>query len=130
MNSSNPGGQAVGNLSKQARRNPYEQFSNDRLIMRDHLAIDRTVLANERTLLAYCRTSLALILTGAAYMKFFIGPTSAMVGMTLILLGIAAAVIGGWRSAVMARRIRTAGSCADSTGQNTAEGQSEAERDT
>jgi len=41
----------------------YEGVKPDQLILRDHLALDRTELANERTLLAYIRTSLALFLT-------------------------------------------------------------------
>lgn len=43
---------------------PYAGLSPDELILRDRLAIDRTVLANERTLLAYARTSLALLIAG------------------------------------------------------------------
>ncbi len=123
MNTSTQGGQqyaAVSNSVKRACGNPYEQFCNDRLIMRDHLAIDRTVLANERTLLAYGRTSLALILTGAAYMKFFMGRSSITVGAALIVMGLATAIIGGWRSAVMARRIRTAGNAAGAPKEGTA----------
>ena len=41
------------------------------MILRDHLALDRTTLANERTLLAYIRT--------------FVGLMSAGVGMVAIL---------------------------------------------
>ena len=37
-----------------------EQFTAEELILRDHLALDRTRLANERTLLAYLRTALML----------------------------------------------------------------------
>ncbi|HEX9972048.1 MAG TPA: DUF202 domain-containing protein, partial [bacterium] len=33
----------------------YQEFSESDLILRDRLALDRTVLANERTLLAYVR---------------------------------------------------------------------------
>ena len=51
------------------KKNPYEQFADSELILRDHLAIDRTVLANERTFLAYCRPALPLILTGAGCIK-------------------------------------------------------------
>ena len=43
---------------------PYPEESDEPLILRDHLAIDRTTLANERTLLAYLRTALALFITG------------------------------------------------------------------
>lgn len=38
------------------------------LILRDHLAIDRTVLANERTLLAYGRTALTLLIVGFSFL--------------------------------------------------------------
>lgn len=37
------------------------------LILRDQLAIDRTILANERTLLAYIRTALTLFLVGLSF---------------------------------------------------------------
>ena len=43
---------------------PHPEESDEPLILRDHLAIDRTTLANERTLLAYVRTALALFITG------------------------------------------------------------------
>ncbi|NQU39611.1 MAG: DUF202 domain-containing protein [Lentisphaerae bacterium] len=89
--------------------NPYERFANSSLILRDHLAIDRTALANERTLLAYGRTSLALILTGAGVIRFFGNSVSVtLLAWGLILLGIAVALIGGYRSATMARNIRSA----------------------
>ena len=42
--------------------NVYSKFSDDDLILRDELAIDRTLLANERTLLAYLRSGVALAL--------------------------------------------------------------------
>jgi len=50
---------------------PYKQFSRDDIILRDHLALDRTILANERTLLAYIRTALAFMITGIGFLKFF-----------------------------------------------------------
>ena len=40
------------------------------LILRDHLAIDRTTMANERTFLSYVRTSVALLLTGLSALHF------------------------------------------------------------
>jgi putative membrane protein len=46
----------------------YTGFSPDELILRDRLAIDRTILANERTLLAYARTALALLIAGLSLM--------------------------------------------------------------
>jgi putative membrane protein len=47
-----------------AQAQPYVGLSPDELILRDRLAIDRTILANERTLLAYARTALALLIAG------------------------------------------------------------------
>lgn len=42
-----------------------DHFDNEeRMILRDHLAMERTKLANERTLLSYLRSSLYLLLGG------------------------------------------------------------------
>ena len=42
-----------------------DDFKNDKvLILRDHLALERTKLANVRTLFAYIRTSLYLLTAG------------------------------------------------------------------
>jgi len=38
------------------------------IILRDHLALERTKLANERTLLSYIRTALYLLLGGIAFL--------------------------------------------------------------
>ncbi len=46
------------------RPNSYTRFKNDALILRDELAIDRTVLANERTLMAYLRSAVSLLIAG------------------------------------------------------------------
>lgn len=46
-----------------------EDYKNkEDLILRDHLAIERTKLANERTLLSYIRSSLYLVLGGIAFL--------------------------------------------------------------
>ena len=52
-------------------KEPYDSFQRHELILRDWLALDRTILANERTFLAYSRTSLTLIIAGLAFVKFF-----------------------------------------------------------
>jgi putative membrane protein len=88
--------------------NPYERFADTDLILRDQLAIDRTVLANERTFLAYCRTALALVLTGAGCIKFFDSRLSGIAGWTLIGFGLAVTVIGCWRTSRMAHNIGSA----------------------
>lgn len=43
----------------------YEK--KEEIILRDHLAMERTKLANERTLFSYIRTSLYLVLGGIAF---------------------------------------------------------------
>ncbi len=56
-----------------SKRTPYKRFDSDQLILRDQLAIDRTLMANDRTFLSYVRTSLALVATGAAVVHFLEG---------------------------------------------------------
>jgi putative membrane protein len=50
--------------------NPYSQFDSAELILRDQLAIDRTLLANERTLLSYLRSGVALFIAGVSIIHF------------------------------------------------------------
>jgi putative membrane protein len=45
-----------------------EYHNKEEIILRDHLALERTKLANERTLLSYIRTSLYLVLGGIAFL--------------------------------------------------------------
>jgi len=94
---------------KDKNRNPYEQFATSDLILRDQLAIDRTILANERTFLAYCRTALALMITGAGVMKFFESGLWQIAGWVLIGVGVIVAGIGVWRTSAMAKNIASAG---------------------
>ena len=48
-----------------------DNFVNDKeLILRDHLALERTKLANERTLFSYIRTSLYLLTAGIGIFQF------------------------------------------------------------
>ena len=95
--------------NKAVRSNPYERFTQTELILRDQLAIDRTIFANERTFLAYCRTSLALIITGAGTIKLFDGLFSDIAGWALIALGTVVEFIGIWRSAIRTKNIKSAG---------------------
>ncbi len=50
--------------------NPYTQFDSAELILRDQLAIDRTLLANERTLMSYLRSGVALFIAGVSIIHF------------------------------------------------------------
>lgn len=88
---------------------PYTRFLCTELILRDQLAIDRTILANERTLLAYFRTSLALVVTGAGFIKFFVSRSYCITGYTFIALSALVMIFGVYRAAKVSARIRQAG---------------------
>jgi len=51
------------------KETPYQDIKGQ-LILRDHLAADRTILANERTFLAYIRTALTLFVAGLSFIHF------------------------------------------------------------
>jgi len=74
--------------------NSYTRFKNDALILRDELAIDRTLLANERTLLAYLRSAVALVIAGMTIMHFSQQGWFWGIGVACIPIGIAAGIIG------------------------------------
>ncbi len=83
-----------------------EQLTAEELILRDHLALDRTRLANERTLLAYMRTALMLVVAGATAEKFMgDSPTVVVTGWLFIGFGGAVAAFGSWRFLTMQREI-------------------------
>jgi len=69
-------------------KDPYDSFQRRELILRDWLALDRTILANERTFLAYSRTSLTLIIAGLAFVKFFGHVFYVTSGYVFIVLGV------------------------------------------
>jgi putative membrane protein len=89
-------------------RVPYENDDPCRLILRDHLAIDRTVLANERTFLAYIRTALTLLVVGASFIKFFDSMTLGIVGWSLLPFAAGVFAFGMWRYGYTKALIRKA----------------------
>jgi putative membrane protein len=85
---------------------PYSKIDPDDMILRDHLAFDRTVLANERTLLAYLRTAIALLASGATLWKIFPQEQAMRVlGAILLTLGGLAVVAGIWRFVSVSRTL-------------------------
>ena len=84
---------------------PYARFSSANLILRDELAIDRTLLANERTLMAYLRAGVALIIAGASIMHFSPPGWFWLAGLACIPLGIATGMVGVIRYRRMNRAI-------------------------
>ncbi len=84
---------------------PYLKFNRDNLILRDELAIDRTLLANERTLLAYLRSGVALLIAGTSIMNFATQDWFRFVGIACIPIGVVAAITGVNRYRKMNRLI-------------------------
>lgn len=66
---------------------PYEEFRREEMILRDWLALDRTVLANKRTFLAYGRTSIALLALGIAFVKLIHHELFEISGFALMAIG-------------------------------------------
>ncbi|MBI4498899.1 MAG: DUF202 domain-containing protein [Chloroflexi bacterium] len=85
--------------------NPYSRFATEELILRDHLAMDRTILANERTFLAYVRTGLGLLAAGASFLHFFDAVPIHLIGWLLVLSGVTTFLIGFVRYRKMDRLI-------------------------
>ena len=80
--------------------------SSEELILRDHLALDRTRLANERTLLAYVRTAFMLIVAGATALKLFVEtPAVVVTAWLFIILGAIVALFGTFRFESIRRKI-------------------------
>jgi putative membrane protein len=77
------------------------------MILRDYLALDRTILANERTLLSYLRTCIGLLAAGAGLIQLIDTPYSIVAGYALIALSPFSAVYGIVRFRKVRRKLRT-----------------------
>lgn len=81
-------------------------FSNrDKLILRDHLALERTRLANERTFMAYIRSALYLLVGGLALMQVEGHGDLAGVGWFSLVLAVAFLLIGAIRFYSLKRQL-------------------------
>ena len=85
---------------------PYSRFEREELILRDELAIDRTLLANERTLLAYLRSAISLGIAGISIMHFSAHGWYFWSGVACLPAGVLAAGIGIVRHRRMNARFR------------------------
>lgn len=70
------------------------EFKKDRIILRDHLSLERTRLANERTLMAYIRSSLYLVVGGIAFLNVQELQSIQWAGYLSFLISIVVMVIG------------------------------------
>ena len=75
-------------------KNPYERFQREELILRDELAIDRTILANERTVLSYYRSALTLVIVGVTFLHFAEKGYLIYIGAACIPVGLGVGVFG------------------------------------
>lgn len=75
---------------------PYSTYIKDHksMILRDYLAIDRTVLTNETAFMAYIRTALALLAAGVSLVKFFNDPVMNALGWAFMGIGTVLAMYG------------------------------------
>ncbi len=87
------------------KANAYSKFQGNPLILRDELAIDRTLLANERTLLSYLRSGVSLIIAGITIINFSKQEWFWWIGVACIPIGIVTIIIGAIRFHKMNRAI-------------------------
>jgi putative membrane protein len=77
--------------------NLYSNFDSAELILRDQLAIDRTLLANERTLLSYLRSGVALFIAGISIVHFAHRGWFADFGYACLPVGVVTVFFGAFR---------------------------------
>ena len=82
----------------------YSEFDAEHMILRDHLAADRTTLSNQNTFLAYIRTALTLFVAGVTFVRFFDLPVVEIIGWVFIPTGVLTFMVGLLRY----NRLRTA----------------------
>lgn len=82
-------------------------FSPDeKVILRDYLAIERTRLANERTLLSYIRSSLYLILGGIAFLQLEGFANIKYLGILSLVLSVIFLIIGVYRFMMLKKSLK------------------------
>lgn len=86
---------AARSILRKALHVDHDFVLEDRLILRDHLALVRTRLANERTLMSYIRSVLYLLLGGIALLQLkdfaelhLVGYLALGLSMILLIVGI------------------------------------------
>jgi len=95
---------------------PYSRYCEDELILRDHLAAERTVLANERTALAYLRTMLTFFIGGATFIQFFDSVLIEVLGWIFLPVSLVVGVFGLVKYVKVKRQLAQIGSAERSSG--------------
>ncbi len=78
----------------------------EKIILRDHLALERTRLANERTFLSYIRTSLYFVVGGIALIQIHDLSKVRILGYLSLLLSVLFLLTGIVRFVRLSRRLR------------------------
>ncbi|MDQ3075679.1 MAG: DUF202 domain-containing protein [bacterium] len=84
----------------------YKEFIAKELILRDYLAIERTILTNEGTFLAYIRTCLTVVVVGVTL--FHLSPNNERLqylGIVVALFGVFIFIYGSVQSVKMKHKI-------------------------
>lgn len=86
--------------------NTYDHFhgaEKQQMILRDYLAVDRTVMANEASFLAYIRTALTFAVVAVTFIKFFSATSMHILGWIFVALAVLLVVHGATRYDAMDR---------------------------
>lgn len=78
----------------------------EKIILRDHLALERTRLANERTFLSYIRTSLYFVVGGIALIQIQDLSKVRMLGYVSLFVAVLLLFTGVVRFIRLSRRLR------------------------
>lgn len=85
---------------------PADAYENhEKIILRDHLALERTKLANERTLFSYIGTALYLLTVGLGIFEIDVISHLTTVGWICIITGFLLLIIGVFRFLRMKRHL-------------------------
>lgn len=79
------------------------------MILRDFLALDRTILANKRTFLAYVRTAIGLFASGIGMVKLVSGGVINILGFVFIAAALPVLINGAIEYIKMQKTLRVIG---------------------
>ncbi|MFT5847427.1 MAG: putative membrane protein [Psychroserpens sp.] len=79
---------------------------DERVILRDYLAIERTRLANERTLLSYIRSSLYLLLGAIAFFQLKEFSNFRYLALTALIFSAIFFIIGVYRFLLLKKSLK------------------------
>ncbi|WMI64378.1 DUF202 domain-containing protein [Aestuariibaculum sp. YM273] len=84
----------------------HEFKPDERIILRDQLAIERTRLANERTLLSYIRSSLYMLIGSFALFQIKDYPNFKYLAFAALVFSVVFLIIGVYRFYILKRSLK------------------------